>query len=251
MNSSTLTYLIKHEFKFRKRNCRNRKWIGFYGVAIAALIAIAYGFLHATIVFQPTTLLFFVFVFPYAGFMRAMMTVSKEWKDGTYGWWLTLPYSRGTLLRAKYIASGMWMVILGLSTLAVTVVVGICIMWIQGHLEADALSEFLSSVAIAYLFIYSTLPLMLGFGIFASIVRHSNWKPAMPLIWVCYGFSGNLLSWVPVLIIGDNFDFTNLHQMIGDSMTWLWLVVMLATSCLIGALMMWIASKLMKKQLTL
>lgn len=251
MNSNAFTYLIKHEFKIRNRNCRNRKWVGIYGLAIAAIIAIAYGFLHATIIFQPTTLLFFIFIIPYASFMRTLITVSKEWKDGTYGWWLTLPYSRGTLLRAKYFACGLWMVILGLIALAVTVVVGICTLWIQGNLEADEVLKFLQSVGIAYLFIYATVPFMLGFGIFGSIVRHSSWKPAMPLIWVCYGLSGNVLGWVPALMKGEDFNFTNLYQMTGDGVTWMWFVVTLAGSCILGALMVWIASNIMKKQLTL
>ncbi|OPA76137.1 hypothetical protein BVG16_18145 [Paenibacillus selenitireducens] len=252
MNRNALTYLIKHEFKFRRRNCRNRKWYGIYGLAVAALIAFAYNFLHATIIFQPTTLLFAVFIFPYAGFMRAMMTVSKEWKDGTYGWWLTLPYSRGTLLRAKYIASAMWMVIYGLIALAITAVVGILTMWIQAPLEADAIFEFLKLIGLAYLFMYSIMPFIMGFGIFGSIVRYSKWKPAMPLIWVSYGLSANLLSFVPALMSGeDNFDYTNMYQITGNSMTWLWLAVMLICSLIVGNLMVWIASNIMKKQLTL
>ncbi|WP_152395536.1 ABC transporter permease [Paenibacillus guangzhouensis] len=250
MNRNALSYLIKHELMRRRPTRMCRKWISIYAAIVAIILIGAYAFLHVQITFKPEVLLFIIYVFPYFAFMQAYMMVSREFKDGTHGWWLTLPYSRGVLLRSKYVAALIRIVQYGLLAFAATWAISVLSQMVQGNLSADSIFQFTTLEFKAYLAMFTLVPFMIGFGLFGSILRGTQWKPLLPLVWVIYGLSANAMSWIPAVVLNDDgHSFFTFMQMPITQAEGLMFVAFLALSFLAGGVFLWAAVKLMNRQL--
>jgi len=251
MDRNALSYLIKHELMRRKPTRVCRKWILLYAAVIAVGLVIAYVFLHVQIAFKPDALLFVIFVFPYLAFMQAYMMVTKEWKDGTHGWWLTLPYSRSVLLRSKYASAFIRVIQYGLIAFAATWLIAMLVHIIQGNISADTLFQFTMTETKTYLSMLILVPFMIGFGLFGSVLRVTPWKPLMPFVWMIYGLSANSISWVPAVILNnDGNSYFKFMQMPATGNIWLLFIGSLAVSCILGGIFLWAAVKLMNRQLS-
>ncbi|MFD0615982.1 ABC transporter permease subunit [Paenibacillus sp. GCM10027629] len=250
MDRNAFSYLIKHELMRRKPTRVCRKWVSIYAAIVSIAIICAYAFLHVQIAFKPEALLFIIYVFPYFAFMQAYMMVSREFKEGTHGWWLTLPYSRGMLLRSKYVAALIRIIQYGLIAFAATWVITILIQMVQGNLSVDSLSQFTTLESKTYLAMFTLVPFMIGFGLFGSILRGTQWRPLLPLVWVIYGLSANAMSWIPAVVLNDdgNSFFTFMQMPITEAEGLLF-VAFLALSFLLGGVFLWAAVKLMNRQL--
>jgi|GEM_PF-894210 len=250
MDRNAFSYLIKHELKRRRPTRVCRKWVAAYAAIAAVILISAYAFLHVQITFKPEVLLFIIYVFPYFAFMQAYMMVSKEFKEGTHGWWLTLPYSRGVLLRSKYVAALIRIIQYGLLAFAATWVITIFTQIVQGNLSADSLYQFTITESKTYLAMFILVPFMIGFGLFGSILRGTQWRPLLPLVWVTYGLSANAISWIPALVLNDDGNSPiELMQMPVSGTMWLLFIGSLAVSCALGGIFLWAAVKLMNRQL--
>ncbi len=137
---------------------------------------------------------FFIWCFlisiPYAD---SIYLNSKEWQEGTTGWWLTLPYSRSILLSAKIVAS-FWRVlkmyaIFFVSTLVMTLFYNFILPDFLFHPQLLDLFQGYANV-LAWLLVMSPFSILLGSLI--VIIAKSYWAPAHSLSWIGLGLLANL-----------------------------------------------------------
>ena len=96
--------LVKNDSKFEKGDRRQRSLLNsiIFGIAYALVLG---GFTWANLQgFINGGFLMWCFLISIP-FGNSIYLLNKEWKEGTTGWWLALPYTRVLLLSAKCVAS--------------------------------------------------------------------------------------------------------------------------------------------------
>ncbi len=199
MSLQAFIHLLKHEFRWGRNDKADNS--GNWWIAYVAAVAVAGFVLYTWAVvegkFKPQYLWNFVLGLPFAIFMLGFNMILREWKNGTNGWWLSLPYPRLSLLLAKYAA-----VILQ-SFILITAALAGCMLFsvYASVLKAETFGqEFLfrlfqgELVWYGLILIYS--PFMAAFGLLTGTVTQSRWRPLAPLMWLGFGISGNALWWI-------------------------------------------------------
>jgi ABC-2 type transport system permease protein len=205
MNVGAFRYLLRHEFRLELRKFFRKKWIGRYGVIIILLLAAALTVWGERGGFRTQYLLFLAFMLPYLTFMISFRVLIREWKNGTIGWWITLPYSRSGLLLAKFCAAALHTLIVyalffgGLTLLALYSAA------VHG-LGAAPLRGWFNGEAIIAAVLLGLAPLLLALGLLTASVAYSRWVALTPLLWILFGLSGNTLNWAAGIVLSDQPD---------------------------------------------
>ena len=114
----------------------------------------------------------------------AIQQVSQEFRNGTSGWWLSLPYSRLTLVLAKTGRE------YGSSHSVIAIAFGLAIIWgfyatILAHLSlSHDFMMFAFSGLKWFITIIAFIPFVTGFGTMMAVIAKTKARPILPLLWV-------------------------------------------------------------------
>lgn len=246
MNTSTFLFLMKDEFRRRNSTKHSNKWWMFYAAA-GILIGLIFAAVFANNL-DPYGVMFMSFGFPYITFIIAYSIVIREWKNDTFGWWLTLPYPRRTLILSKYAASICTAVIMHAIFWVGTQLFVAYALLLKGNFSFSSLANFMQTSAIWYGVIMMVIPFMTAFGTLTGVVSRSRLKPLTPLLWMLYGISGNSMFWI---LKSPDLSSLRLARNVNEMFTvqshefgWIALGIILLSGILISA-----ATVLMNKQL--
>lgn len=194
MDFHTFQFLMKDEFRRRGSGKSSKKWWRYY-VAAGILFALIFAAVFASHL-DPYGVMFMSFGFPYITFVIAYSIVIREWKNGTFGWWLTLPYPRRSLILSKYAASICTAAIMHVIFWIGTQLFVSYALLLKGTFDFYILADFMRTSAIWYGVIMMVIPFMTAFGTLTGVITRSRLKPLTPLMWIIYGISGNSIYWL-------------------------------------------------------
>lgn len=189
--------LVKHDLRRRRRRnvARSKTWTVLYGVVIAALVVIIATYISLSE--QQVKLndaWVFTYVLPFMSFGVTIGLMVHEWKDGTAGWWLSLPMSRLRLVTSKFIAALIRIILI---IAAVYCAIGLLIVYtmvLEGQFNAHTVGQLLFTGLKWDALLLCVCPFIAALGVLIGVLTESRAKPIMPLIWIVFGCSGWLLS---------------------------------------------------------
>lgn len=197
MNASNVfIQLVKQDFKRRGR--RNRRisrqwWLIYMAVFLLfALIVATYNALQGNINLE--TIWYFTFFVPFAVFGMTIGVTVHEWKNGTAGWWLSLPYPRIMLVYSKFCAGLIRGIILILVIFLSVALFALYILLLNGHFPMSHYLSFINSGWQWFAFLVCISPFMASFGLLYSVLRESRAKNIMPIFWFGWGIMWWLIS---------------------------------------------------------
>ncbi|MGG1313888.1 ABC transporter permease [Cohnella laeviribosi] len=195
MNIGTIAHLFKHEFRMDIRRMYARTWFWAYAAVILAVLLVALGVWGGRSGFNPQYLIYFMYAFPFFMIGVGHRALNREWSDQTYGWWLTLPYSRFRLLLAKFAASLVQGMILGVIAFGVLLVLVLYTSLLHGK-GLGEVADFVQ-IELQYMLVTAAaVPFMTALGMAAAIIWRSKAKGLLPLIWIVFGTLGNIFNWI-------------------------------------------------------
>jgi ABC-2 type transport system permease protein len=185
---SSFWALVKHDFKRRKRrNVRIPKewWLAYAGGAVLVVLALTtYAGLRGHYNLVPVWFTTFGLLFTSFG-MATSLTVS-EWKNGTAGWWLTLPFSRLRLVASKFVAALLRSVLIFALVYCVIALFGLYTMALAGHFDSHTAASYLLTGLEWSVLLVAFCPFVTAFGVLFGVLRESRAKPATPLMWILF-----------------------------------------------------------------
>lgn len=166
------------------RITRKHRYFWIYAVAAAMIWLFQYALTlsgSSTFTIDPR---FAVFVIVPAFFILSGSVAGREWRDGTAGWWLSLPHSRAKLILAKAAASFVrkLMFLPVFAAVLALLFLGLLIMrpeLVTAEVTSAYAVQSLQLLALALVF----SPAAVASGILFRIVPRSKWKIATPLVW--------------------------------------------------------------------
>lgn len=194
METGTLRFLLRQELFWGPRSLKRngQRWMWFYlGVIVVLLGAVATVFRG----FDPIYLAYSTFGLPYLAAMLMFSQLVREWKRGTIGWWLTLPYRRSRLLGAKYMASLVYLIGIILALYAGILLLAVYVTAIRGTGIAPILHLF-RVYGVLTLLLTGVGPLFISLGGLIGAISRSRLKPLQILMWGVFGIGGNSLGWM-------------------------------------------------------
>ncbi|WP_438444527.1 ABC-2 transporter permease [Gorillibacterium sp. sgz5001074] len=207
--SSVWMSLLKHERKcggsWRKANRGrlSRSWRLAYCFLVFAVFLGAASYFAYTDDLRLQGLWFAGTGFPYMIFFLGHGMMKREWENDTYGWWLTLPYSRQTLVSAKWAAGWLRAARISLIVFAAgSLYAGAVVLVLPHYVLADWLDFVLTGINWLILLL-GYAPLLLSLGQLTNVVFWTAWKPLGPVLlagsMVCMGLLYSTLSgsWTP------------------------------------------------------
>jgi ABC-2 type transport system permease protein len=181
--------LVKHDLKNRKRqNARISKTWKLVYLALGAIIALAmatYVSLGEKIVLADEFWYMTIGV-AFAVFGMAIGFTKHEWKNGTVGWWLTLPMPRIQLVTSKFLASVIRGIGLFAALYGIIAVVTVYVLLISHNFHLDALLHFLGYGLKVYFVVLLLSPFVASFGVLYAIFGESKARPLLPIVWVAW-----------------------------------------------------------------
>ncbi|MCL6597820.1 MAG: ABC transporter permease [Alicyclobacillus macrosporangiidus] len=188
--------LVRHDFKRRRagRLRAYRAWVLAYLAAVCVIFIALATYVGRIGDFDPRPVWYTTFGLPFMCFGLGIGWTVNEWKNGTAGWWLTLPAPRTRLIASKFTAVLLrTLFIYAMVFLGITVF-GLYTMAVGGHLTAQAASDFLGVGMRWYSLLLAITPLPCAFGVFHGTLTQTRLKPAIPLVWMAFGLLWWLLS---------------------------------------------------------
>lgn len=251
MSRKAFMYLLFHEIKWsQKPRTRNyRKWWVIYSILGLVLLWISSTFLIFSKGFEPIYLFYMLFSFPFVFFGISIGSIAREKKNGTMGWWLSLPYSRGSLLLVKYLGQ---IIRAALILALITAALLLFTLYTYAIHHANQEFTFADAARIAvhiYLFLILYLPFVVALGTLMGALSQSLYKPAMALVGLIMGLS---YSWLPSLgmTTSSNVDWTHPSIVNGFTLDEKALLVMIVSWLLAGTALV-VSSWLLEKKLSL
>ncbi|MFD2616335.1 ABC transporter permease subunit [Terrilactibacillus laevilacticus] len=200
--------LVKHDLKYRSNKNFNWKTFRFWTYVYCILFIIGvfgvftYGSFHWKI--NLTTIWYFLWILPFFTFGMAIGKLKDEFKNGTYGWWLTLPYPRLTLILAKLSACAIQVVQIIIGIFVLITVLGGYISFLSPEGSMDRFVNFVKVGLTWNVIVILFVPIMLSLGLVVGVLVQSSLKPFLGFFWLLWG-----LFWVFFNVFGtkDNFGF--------------------------------------------
>ncbi|HET7577966.1 MAG TPA: ABC transporter permease [Bacillales bacterium] len=190
--------LFKHEFSLwhSHRIAGGRLSKGWWVVYIAVFLMLFFGFttwaaLNGAIQLSGTW--YITFALPFMLFFFGYRAVMREFKSNTAGWWLTLPYSRTQLILAKFTSGWLKAVLLIAATYFVIVLFGSFVTLIQARYGLSDLLNFMITGLNWYFIIFAFSPFAVSLGVFTATLRYTALKPLIPVGFLIYYLTGDLL----------------------------------------------------------
>lgn len=159
-------------------------WIYLIGGVLIGLIQYTVFLLHAENVDFDVRYIAPVFILVFIA--ASGKIISREWRRDTVGWWLTLPYPRTLLLRAKIVAS-----FIRLIKAAVLIGITISILFLEALIvrpdlfTAAVVLELLSRALQLFGLLLVFSPFAVTAGVALRLISLSKWRPSAPLFWIC------------------------------------------------------------------
>lgn len=202
--SNKLIHLIKQDLKRsgrRKHRIPKQWWLIYLAVIfLFAVIVATYTALHGTINLK--TIWYFTFFVPFAVFGITIGVTLNEWKGGTVGWWLSLPYPRLTLVFSKFCAGLIRGLLLILAIYVIVALFGLYILLLNGHFQAsEGYISFLLTGWQWFAFLVCLSPFMASFGLLYSVFRESKARNILPIFWFGWG----TMWWLFSSLLGKYF----------------------------------------------
>ncbi|MFX3617688.1 MAG: ABC transporter permease subunit [Sporolactobacillus sp.] len=232
--------LIRHELKsgyWRRKKSRNKTWrrINFiFYLALALLVTTYFGLkVHLELKYVWNV----CWGIPWIAFGISIGNIKIESSEGTIGWWLALPYSRIALISSKF-----WAMILRslkimcLIFLAIIAFAAYAVLISKG-LTWNDFQNFLAHGLEPILLSLLALPFMVSAGTLAGVIRLTRWRQAMSMFWVIWGLSWGLGS------------STGIYSIIRYASELIIIGCFLLASLAISLLILFIAARLLEKQL--
>lgn len=162
----------------------------FYFVGFVFLAYIVYvGYQLATNQFKTTDLIDigmgFGLLFPLIMVGMLYNQFSIMWRTKNYVWWLTLPYSRVTLITTRMLASLWKMLNIVLIFYSIVFVLTLGIVLIQGS-SLDVIHQFLRFIIVSVIVIFFFYPALAAYMMLLANIGQSRYKPLLPLLWVLF-----------------------------------------------------------------
>jgi ABC-2 type transport system permease protein len=186
--------LVRHDFKRRRGGFLRtyRAWVLAYLAAVCVIFIVLATYVARIGGFDPRPVWYATFGLPFMCFGLGIGWTVNEWKNGTAGWWLTLPAPRTLLVASKFTAVLLrTLFIYAMVFLGITVF-GLYTMAVGGHLTVSSASDFLGMGIQWYSLLLAITPLPCAFGVLYATLAQSRMKPVIPLAWMAFG----LLSWL-------------------------------------------------------
>lgn len=209
--------LVRHELKWSRHlnitEGKNRfsRWTLFY---VVLAVAIGIGFFTYAVMqgnFHPQFMWYFTFWLPWMAFGFAIHIVTREWQHNTFGWWLALPYSRMTLITAKFAAILLQASLVYCGLFSVIILLSLYAQLLPGHLPFDMFAFLLWGFFFFLLFI-ATFPIMVAVGILIGILTKSRKKPVLPLLGIVLWAVWGGFYWLLSIGEGDKNLYTSLSE---------------------------------------
>lgn len=191
--------LVKHEARWRmgrrKRNTFFHRWDWLIYIVLLILVGIvSITFLASSRVIDPQKMYYLFTMYPIVLFILAFGQFSNEWRKQTFGWWLSLPYSRQVLMNAKFVAV-LWkgfVILIGL--LIATILIFYYLLFIDVRMQPIEPSLFLLSGCKWFVFLLCSNPLVISVGLLFSVLWHSIYRTATLIVWVLFWLLYTILS---------------------------------------------------------
>ncbi|WP_019119657.1 ABC-2 transporter permease [Brevibacillus massiliensis] len=247
MAQHVFMHLVKHDaIRRRARSKEYSRWWLAYPVLVA-LVGIVYFTIYVSSgEFQPQYLLYWTVALPYGFFMIAFARTHRERQNGTFGWWLSLPYSRFLLVSAKYTASVLYGIFCVLIAFVLTTLLSGYASLLNPMFGGDFLKQFFKAEFLWYGYLLCFIPFMAAYGMLTSFVGMSYLKPLLPLMWIGFGLSGNGFIWLTTKWQAFKEGPDPLHF---APQAWSWWGIV--ASFVAAGLMLAASAKIMEKQLRL
>jgi hypothetical protein len=195
--------LVKNDTNLvTKFTSKFRKWflVYFIGAILIGLIQYTIFLINTKVFAFQITNIFPVFIIIFI--LISGQIISKEKRQDTIGWWLTLPYSRKMLLGTKITAS----FIRFLKYMA-AMLITITVLFLEAYiirpdlLPGEAILKYLIELIQLLFILLAFSPFAVLFGIIIRLLGLSKWRPAVPLFWISIPAGFTL---VMSIIFGEN-----------------------------------------------
>lgn len=199
--------LIRHELGNRRRYAKGDRpsfWrptnLLFYAIVIIAALLILYK--DAS---DLSPLWNVCWVLPWIVFGVSIGVIRHESRQDTIGWWLSLPYSRLTLISSKFWAMLLCGIqIIGLILIAIICYATLALLFTHGS-TIIGLIGFLKSGFVPVLLTLLALPLMASVGLTIGTVSLTRWRSAINKFWILWGlfwlFFGSMGFWKSLALL--------------------------------------------------
>lgn len=251
---TTFLYLVKHDLMRHKYTGNtNRWWIVYAAIGVSiGLIFFAFNVIRGLV--RPEYLLYYTYSFPFVIFMIGFLLTNREWSNSTAGWWLTLPYSRRVLVAAKAVSCLLNTILMIIIAYVLTLLSAMFGALLSSDFGMEFVLQLLQDGWAWFGVFLLIAPFMIAFGILTATVTHSKWKPLVPLLWIGLPLFGNIINWLAGIysssnkIDAGNTDFAQIIEKIGLSG---WLIVILIGSVILAGGMLLLASRILRRDLSL
>lgn len=188
-NTSVFLPLIRHEssiIRSRKNGRRHSKgWRYFYAAVILLVVLAATPFISLNgdfFGFQTTWYFSYGLLFATCGI--SIRQVNREFQSGTAGWWLSLPYSRSTLVITKAAGSLVQAVRIIAVGFGLIFIWGLYVMLLNPGTFSHDFIAFVQAGVKWLMSIIAFTPFVVGFGTMMAIIGKTKARPALPLLWI-------------------------------------------------------------------
>lgn len=188
-NQHLFLKLVKQDIKRRSRRKRHiprQWWLAYLAfVFLIAIVAATFKVLHGGV--SISYIWYFTFALPFAVFGVSTGITAHEWKNGTSGWWLSLPFSRLKLIASKFCAGFARGIMIFIVVYVAIAFFGLYMMLLGGNFHPGLYLRFLKQGLEWFLLLLSISPFMAALGVLFGILNQSRAKPIIPLFWSFWG----------------------------------------------------------------
>lgn len=182
--------LVHHEWKLKGSWRKLDRSHGYGNVrviylAILALVAVGaatYFAIHGQL--KLNQLWGVAVAFPYMLVVMGVLMLKREWENGTFGWWLTLPYSRMCLVGAKFFAA--WLRTVAVSCcvyVLISLFAGIIALLVNGYSSEDVWMTMLTGLPLLAIVI-GVSPFILSLSLLLATIHYTTLRPISPILWI-------------------------------------------------------------------
>lgn len=209
--------LVKHEFRWGFKlhkssgNTTAFRWALLYSIiGIAAGIGcLTYFTLNGF--FQAQYLWYSLAWVPFWILGLGHQIVGREWHHRTFGWWLTLPYSRVKLVFSKFAACFLKILVILAGMYAIVGLLAVYVMSLQNNFQL--LGAFLQWGLVWYALILCLLPAILAFAMLSGVIAQSRLVAVIPLLWIVFWLVGVAVVWLVAVGDGDTTVFALMNDL--------------------------------------
>lgn len=236
--------LVKHDLKMRRqRSMRvSGRWRMAYFIAVALFVVIFTSLEGRHVTFDLSFAWYFTFGLPFMVFGLSTGRIVQEWKNGTAGWWLTLPMSRMQLVMAKFLSSLLHTVFVLACIYCVVAILGLYTMTLNGTLTTVVAGHFLLVGLMWMAGIVCVSPIVAAIGALFGIIIQSTIRQALPLFWITVGG----LWWLLFNHNGNFLHMTSTGNAVGVTLSPL-LICLVVASWLVAYILILVASRVLDR----